>query len=134
MLFEYLKQLVETQDGKILFILALIALAMTFDFLTGVASARINPNLQPNSKIGINGILRKISSLTLMIFFIPVSVLIPYDAGVAVLYTLYVGYLVMELMSILENFEKMGIDIKLFDEFLTIIRGKLKEKEDETAE
>lgn len=132
MLFSYLEQLIQTQDGKILFVLTLIAIAMAIDFITGSWSARFSKDLTPNSNAGINGILRKVASLTLMLFFIPLSVLIPYGAGTLLLYTLYIGYLLNEILSILENFEKMGIKTDLFESFLTVIRGKLETKEDET--
>ena len=70
MLFEYMQQLVETQDGKVLFVLALIAIAMTIDYFTGTLASRINPSETPNSGKGINGILRKISSMVLMLSLI----------------------------------------------------------------
>lgn len=130
MLFEYMQQLIETQDGKILFVLALIAGAMTIDYFTGSIAARINPNEVPNSGKGINGILRKIASMVLMVFFIPVSVLIPSHAGTAMLYTLYIGYLLMEILSLLENFERMGVEVDLFRKFLEVIRGKSEDEND----
>lgn len=130
MLFEYMQQLVETQDGKILFVLALIAIAMTIDYFTGTLASRINPSETPNSGKGINGILRKIASMVLMVFFIPVSVLIPSHAGTAMLYTLYIGYLLMEILSLLENFERMGVEVDLFRKFLEVIRGKSEDEND----
>lgn len=117
-MFEYLKELVNTQDGKILFILALIAGAMIIDFLTGTVAAKINDKIKFVSQKGIDGILRKIASMIVMIFFIPLSVLLPNDTGVALLYTMYLGYLMFELVSILENLKKMGVQIDLFKNFI----------------
>ncbi|MCD3524788.1 phage holin family protein [Streptococcus equi] len=108
-MFIFLRQLIQTQDGKILFTLGAIAVAMMIDFLTGTVAAKINPNIDFRSKEGINGILRKICSIALMIFFIPLSILLPNDTGVAFLYVMYVGYLLFELKSILENLNKMGL-------------------------
>lgn len=124
-MFDFLKHLVDTQDGLILFILGLIAIAMIFDFLTGTIAAKINPNIEFKSKAGINGILRKISSIVVMIFFIPLSVLLPNDTGVALLYVLYVGYLSFEVTSILENLAKMGVEVNLFEPILQALK-KLK--------
>ncbi|ASB96486.1 TPA: phage holin family protein [Streptococcus equi subsp. zooepidemicus] len=123
-MFIFLRQLIQTQDGKILFTLGAIAVAMMIDFLTGTVAAKINPNIDFRSKEGINGILRKICSIALMIFFIPLSILLPNDTGVAFLYVMYVGYLLFELKSILENLNKMGIDVALFKQFIDMFSKK----------
>ncbi|MGY3725032.1 holin, phi29 family [Granulicatella balaenopterae] len=116
-MFEFLKSLVATQDREILFILGLIATAMMIDFWTGFCAAKMNPTIKFESGKGINGILRKITSLMLMFFFIPVSILLPNDTGVALLYTMYIGYLIFEITSIFENAEKMGLNVALFKKF-----------------
>ncbi|KIS10046.1 phage holin family protein [Streptococcus equi] len=123
-MFIFLRQLIQTQDGKILFTLGAIAVAMMIDFLTGTVAAKINPNIDFRSKEGINGILRKICSIALMIFFIPLSILLPNDTGVAFLYVMYVGYLLFELKSILENLNKMRIDVALFKQFIDMFSKK----------
>lgn len=125
-MFNFLHSLLATDDSTILFVLTLIALAMIIDFIMGAIGAFINPEVTFNSNTGINGILRKVASLILLIFFIPVSVLIP-TAGTAVLYTLYFGYLLMEATSIIENYKKLGGEAKLFEKFLS----NLKQKDDE---
>jgi toxin secretion/phage lysis holin len=116
MMIEFLRELTGTQDAKIFFILGLIAVAMIIDFLTGTVSAKINQNIV--SQKGINGILRKICSMIVMIFFIPVSILIPEGIGIGLVYVLYLGYLMMEIKSILENLKKMGLDVSLFKNFV----------------
>lgn len=120
-LFEWLRHFIETEDGKILFILTLIVTAMIIDFLTGTIAAKVNSNITFNSKAGINGILRKLASISIMVFFIPLSVLIPAGAGVALVYTLYIGYLVMELKSIAENLGKMGVDIETLKDIIDLL-------------
>lgn len=118
MMIEFLRDLIGTQDTKILFVLGLIAIAMIIDFLTGTVAAKINNNIVFESQKGINGILRKICSMIVMIFFIPVSILLPDGIGIGLVYVLYLGYLVMELKSILENLKKMGLDTSLFSKFV----------------
>ena len=120
-LFEWLRHFIETEDGKILFILTLIVTAMIINFLTGTIAAKVNSNITFNSKAGINGILRKLASISIMVFFIPLSVLIPAGAGVALVYTLYIGYLVMELKSIAENLGKMGVDIETLKDIIDLL-------------
>lgn len=50
--------------------------------------------------------------------------MIPGQTGIALLSVLYLGYLFMEIQSILENYQKMGIDTQ----YLQRILSKLKEK------
>ena len=120
-MFEFLKHFLETEDGKILYLLSMISLAMILDFLTGIIAAKINSNITFNSKAVINGILRKIGSILVMVFFIPISVLIPGDTGTILIYTLYIGYLVMELKSIVENLNKMGIDAEALKNIIELL-------------
>ena len=122
-MFEYFRHFVETEDNKILFILFLICVAMVLDFLTGTVAAKVNPDIEFKSKVGINGILRKMVSVFLLIFFIPMSVIVPGGAGTALLYTLYLGYLLMELKSILENYQKLGGKTDLFQRFLNSFKS-----------
>ncbi|MBS7576783.1 MULTISPECIES: phage holin family protein, partial [unclassified Enterococcus] len=85
--------------------------------------AIINPSIEFKSKIGINGILRKISSIVLLLFFIPLSILIPNNLGTALLYTLYIGYLLMEIKSIFENYQKLGTPTEVFQKFIDVIKN-----------
>ena len=125
--FEFLKSCVQTQESKILFVLAIIAIAMIIDFITGTIAAYVNPDIQFKSKAGINGILRKIASMLLLIVFLPVSVLIPGNAGIALVYTLYFGYLIMEVKSIIENVGKNGTDTSLFTHLINKISDNTNE-------
>lgn len=129
-MFDYFRHFLETEDAKVLFILAMICGAMVLDFITGTIAAKINPSIEFKSKIGINGILRKIVSVFLLIFFIPLSVIVPGGAGVALLYTLYLGYLMMELKSILENYNKMGGTVDLFQRFIESFKNTDKGEEE----
>lgn len=43
---------------------------------------------------------------------------IPGNTGTGLLYVLYFGYLLMEIQSILENYQKIGIDVSLFQNFI----------------
>lgn len=123
-IFNFLKQCTQTEESKILFILMIIAFVMIVDFITGTIAAVVNPNIEFKSKAGINGILRKIGSMLALIIFIPISVVIPNGAGTALVYTLYIGYLMLELRSIVENLNKSGTDIKIFANILDKWGGK----------
>lgn len=120
----YLERYVVDADTKAIYVLMLICIAMIIDFLSGTFAAKINPEIEFKSKVGINGILRKIASMALLMFFILLAPLIPGGAGVALVYVLYVGYLMMELKSILENYKKLGVGTDLFEDFLKNIKNK----------
>ena len=113
-IFEFFRGCVHTPEGKVIFILMLIAIAMIVDFVTGTIAALTNPNIEFKSKAGVNGILRKIASMLLLIVFLPASVLIPNNVGLALVYTLYAGYLIFEMRSIVENIGKNGSDTAIF--------------------
>ncbi|MGT2708652.1 phage holin family protein [Streptococcus panodentis] len=115
---QIMRSMVDTQDKLIFFTLTLIMGAMVIDFLTGTLAAKINPNIEFKSKAGINGIIRKIASIALLSFCIPLSILLPEGIGLGALQILYLGYLFFELKSILENFDKLGINTLLFKEFI----------------
>lgn len=123
-----LRGFVNTQDKLIAFTLTLIMGAMVIDFLTGTLAAKINPKIEFKSKEGINGILRKISSIALLAFCIPLSILLPEGIGLGTLQVLYLGYLFFEMKSVLENFEKLGIDTALFKDFFEVLKKYLKDK------
>lgn len=110
------------QEQKILSILSLLSVAMVIDFISGVYAAKLRGEI--TSKRGINGIIRKVASMILLVFFIPVALIIPGQTGIALLSVLYLGYLLMEIQSILENYQKIGIDTQFFQRLL----AKLKEK------
>ena len=123
-----LRGFVDTQDKLIAFTLTLIMGAMVIDFLTGTLAAKINPKIEFKSKEGINGVLRKISSIALLAFCIPLSILLPEGIGLGTLQVLYLGYLFFEMKSVLENFEKLGIDTALFKDFFEVLKKYLKDK------
>ena len=59
MMFDWLHHAVATNEGKVLYILALICVAMIVDFLVGSLAAWRNPDIKFTSQKGIDGILRK---------------------------------------------------------------------------
>lgn len=111
------------QEQKILYILSLLSIAMVIDFVSGIYAAKLHQEI--TSKRGINGIIRKIASMILLVFFIPVALIIPGQTGMALLSVLYLGYLLMEIQSILENYQKVGIDTHYFQRMLTKLKDKI---------
>ena len=114
------------REQNLLNVLSLLAVAMIMDFLSGLLAAKMNHEIV--SKVGINGILRKVASMILLVFFLPIAFLIPGSTGVAMLYVLYLGYLFLELQSILENYEKMGVDVNPFMKFIHMLKEFMESK------
>lgn len=124
-IFDSLHATSATAEGKALYLLALLCLLMAADFLIGSMAAWRDPATKFTSAEGINGILRKLASLLALVCCIPVSALIPADAGIIALSVLYVGYVVMELASIVENLDKLGVPVGALKKFIEHV-GDLK--------
>lgn len=114
-MFEFLRNVIATEDGLILFLLGLIVTMEIIDFFSGTFAAIINPAIEYKSKIGINGLLRKIQGIVLLIVLIPMSILLPEQTGVAFLYTIYIGYLILTFKSLVENYGKAKGDTSIFE-------------------
>lgn len=104
MLFDFLECFVVDLDYKVVYVLMLICIVMIIDFISGIIVVKINLEIEFKSKIGINGILRKVVSIVLLFFFIFLVLLVFGGVGVGLLYVLYVGYLMMEIKLIFENY------------------------------
>lgn len=133
-LFDMLRAATETPEGKVIYLLTIICVLMIIDFITGSLAAWRNPKIAFRSQEGINGILRKLCSIIVLVACIPIAPLVPADAGVAALIVLYVGYLLMEFKSILENLAKMGVEIMPLSEFIDKVEKHNKEGKDDNNE
>lgn len=129
--FEALKAMSDTHEEKVLFTLSLIMGAMVLDFLTGTIAAKINPDITFKSKAGIDGILRKLASIVLLTYCIPLSVVLPDGVGPMTLQVLYWGYLFFELLSIVENAKKMGLNTEPLEVFISHFLPKRGKRDDE---
>lgn len=125
-MFDWLRNLITTEDGIILFILSLIVIMEIIDFLSGTFAAMINPDIEYKSKIGINGLIRKMMGIILLTILIPMSVLLPEQTGVAFLYTIYVGYLILTFKSLVENYGKAKGDTSIFANVITTLEKLIK--------
>ena len=121
-LFQTLAQAASTTEGKALYLLALRCLTMALDFLLGSLAAWRDPSVKFTSGRGIDGILRKLASILVLVCCIPVSALVPAEAGLAALIVLYLGYLALELASVVENLSKLGAPVSGLKRFIENVR------------
>lgn len=131
-MFENLRGIIATDDGLVLFLLGLIAILEIVDFATGTFAAIINPDIEYKSKVGINGLIRKVLGILLLIVLIPISVLLPEQTGLAFLYTIYLGYIILTFKSLVENYGKAKGNTTIFENAtLTLEKLINKEKHDD---
>ena len=128
-MFDFLRNLIATDDGLILFLLGLIVVMEIIDFFSGTFAAIISPGIEYQSKVGINGLLRKIQGIILLTILIPISVLLPEQTGVAFLYTIYVGYLILTFKSLVENYGKAKGDTSVFENVVATLEKLIGRKE-----
>lgn len=113
-------------NTKLLYLLTLILIANILDFIFGVINAKFNENVPFSSKKAKNGLFVKIGYFILLVYVIPVALLLPEGIGVAALYALYIGYLVIELNSLFAHFRLTEDDKRneLFIDFINRIFAK----------
>lgn len=123
-----MRDMTQTGDGLVVFLLTVITIAEIIDFLTGTFAAVINPEIEHKSKVGITGLLRKIIGLALLLLLIPISVLLPEQAGIAFLYTIYIGYLILTFKSLVENYGKAKGDTSIFENVTKTLEKLIKKE------
>lgn len=113
-LFDFLRKLTQTEDGLVLYALSLIVILEIIDFVSGTFGAIANPEIEYKSKIGINGLIRKVLGVLLLMVLIPMSVFLPEKTGFAFLYSIYLGYLIFTFQSLIENYRKLKGNVTIF--------------------
>jgi len=116
-MIDWLTQWTLGDNEKILYLLTLILIANVIDFLMGWVNAKFNENVSFSSSKAIYGIARKMVMFIILVYFVPVSVLVPSPIGIGALYVLFVGYLASEINSILSHL-RMSEDDKQTDLFI----------------
>jgi toxin secretion/phage lysis holin len=120
-MFTWLQSWLERDDSKVIYLLSLILIANMIDFLLGWINAKFNGKVRFSSSKAIYGIARKLIMFILLVFFIPVSLLVPYPVGIGALYVLFFGYLFSEINSILSHL-KLSEDDKSTDHFIDFVK------------
>lgn len=129
-LFNFFRSLIQTEDGLVLYALGLIVILEIVDFASGTFAAIANPEIEYKSKIGINGLLRKILGVLLLMILIPMSVLLPEKTGFAFLYSIYLGYIAFTFQSLIENYRKLKGNVTLFQPILKAFQRLLENDDD----
>jgi toxin secretion/phage lysis holin len=120
-MFHYMQRWLDNDNTKVIYFLVLILIANMIDFLLGWINAKFNTTVAFSSSKAIYGIARKMIMFILCVFFVPISLLVPYPVGIASLYVLFSGYLLSEINSILSHL-KISDDDKSVDKFSDFIK------------
>lgn len=118
----YIQSLMQDEFGKMVVWLGFILILMFIDIMTGFIQAYVNRNLK--SRAMSVGLLKKAGLFLVLLGIIPLAVLMPDIIGVSVIIGVYVIEIVNELLSIIENLQKMGVNIKIFDPIMQRLNGK----------
>ena len=124
-MIEWLQSYLETDNTKLIYVLALILTANIIDFAIGWLNAKFNPAVKFSSAKAIFGIARKLILFIVLVYAIPVALLMPDGLGIGALYVLYTGYLLSEINSILNHF-KLSEDDKEIDPFIEFFKGLIR--------
>ncbi|GGN54796.1 phage holin family protein [Oceanobacillus indicireducens] len=127
-MIEWLQRFLESDNTKLIYILALIMGANIIDFTVGWINAKLNPRVDFSSSKAIFGIARKLLLFILLVYSIPVALLMPEPLGISALYVLYLGYLLSEINSVLNHF-KLAEDDKSMDPFIEFFKNVFDKKE-----
>ncbi|MEI3596919.1 MULTISPECIES: phage holin family protein [unclassified Oceanobacillus] len=127
-MIEWLQRFLESDNTKLIYILALIMGANIIDFTVGWINAKFNPRVDFSSSKAIFGIARKLLLFILLVYSIPVALLMPEPLGISALYVLYLGYLLSEINSVLNHF-KLAEDDKSMDPFIEFFKNVFDKKE-----
>lgn len=126
----FLNELTQSDGTFIIALLGTILIASTFDFLFGWLNARFNSNVVFQSGVALYGIIKKMMYFVTLAFFMVVAFLIvPDQIAMAAVYTLYVGYLMSELNSIMSHLG-LSDDGKKGDLFRDFVERIIKKEEE----
>ncbi|MGG5372872.1 phage holin family protein [Enterococcus sp. AZ196] len=119
--------MMENEHGKLLIWLAFVLVLMAIDVVTGFIQAYINRDLK--SKKMSNGLLKKFALLLVLVAIVPLTIVLPSLFSTSVIITVYALETLNEMMSIVENLNKLGIATNMFDPIIKRLQANGQEDE-----
>lgn len=118
-MFENLK---EDIDLYLIVLLSIILISNLIDFSFGWINARFNKNVIFESGKALYGIIKKMMYFIVLILFTVIALaIIPHEVAIPSITSLYIGYLLSEINSILSHLE-LTDDGKKGEPFITFIK------------
>ena len=107
----WIREMMADEYGQILIWLIFILMMMAVDILTGFIQAYVNHRLK--SQKMSDGILKKAGVFAVLVAIVPFTFVLPNVISTSVIVAVYAWETGNELISISENLDKMGVDIKI---------------------
>ncbi|MGG5373535.1 phage holin family protein [Enterococcus sp. AZ196] len=120
--------MMENEHGKLLIWLAFVLVLMAIDVVTGFIQAYINRDLK--SKKMSNGLLKKFALLLVLVAIVPLTIVLPSLFSTSVIVTVYALETLNEMMSIVENLNKLGIATNMFDPIIKRLQANGQEEKE----
>lgn len=109
----WINEMMNDEYGKILIWLGFIVVLMAIDTTTGFIQAYTNHDLK-SGKMS-TGLLKKFALLMVLVGIVPLTFVLPDIVSVSVIIGVYVLETINEMVSIVENLRKLGVDTKIFN-------------------
>ncbi|MGG5331612.1 phage holin family protein [Enterococcus sp. AZ163] len=105
--------MMKDEYGKVLIWLGFILVLMAIDVATGFIQAYVNHDLK-SGKMS-TGLLKKFALMLVLVAIVPLTIVLPNLFSVSVIVAVYVLETLNEMVSIVENLNKLGIATAMFD-------------------
>lgn len=127
------EEMMKNEYGKVLMWLGVILILMAVDMITGFIQAYINHDVK-SGKMS-TGLLKKFALLVVLIAIVPLTIVLPDLISVSVIISVYTLETINELISVVENCNKLGVGKEIFDPIIKRLQSnqseKLPEKDDQ---
>lgn len=115
------QDMMQDEYGQIVIWLGFILFLMAVDVITGFIQAYKNHGLA-SGKMS-TGLLKKFALLLVLVAIVPLTVVLPGVVSVTVIISVYTLEMVNELLSILENLNKLGVGTNIFDPLMKRLKA-----------
>ncbi|MGM0124676.1 hypothetical protein IGI37_002070 [Enterococcus sp. AZ194] len=107
------EEMMKNEYGKVLIWLGFIVILMAIDMATGFIQAYINREIK-SGKMS-TGLLKKFALLLVLVAIIPLTIVLPDLFSVSIIIGVYALETLNEMVSIVENLNKLGIATAMFE-------------------
>lgn len=121
------EEMMKNDYGKVLMWLGVILILMAVDMITGFIQAYTNHDVK-SGKMS-TGILKKFALLVVLVAIVPLTIVLPDLISVSVIIGVYTLETLNELISVVENCNKLGVGKDIFNPIIKRLQAATKEEE-----
>lgn len=114
--------MMQNEYGRVLIWLGFILFLMAVDVITGFIQAYVNRKLK-SGKMS-TGLLKKFALLIVLVAIVPLTILLPDIISVSVIIGVYLLETLNEMVSIIENLNKLGVATDIFEPIIKRLNNK----------